>query len=64
MALKIRIASRIIMLVSALTKFRYGEEVSGMVWEELAPYFAGQKTAEEAAKALDSRVQLYLDERK
>lgn len=43
---------------------RYGEEVSGMVWEELAPYFAGQKTAEEAAKALDSRVQLYLDERK
>lgn len=39
-------------------------EISGMVWEELEPYFAGQKTAEEAAKTLDNRVQLYLDERK
>lgn len=39
-------------------------EIYSMVWEELGPYFAGQKTAEEAAKALDNRVQLYLDERK
>lgn len=41
----------------------YVSAISGMVSEELAPYFAGDITAEEAAKKLDNRVQLYLDER-
>ncbi len=41
----------------------YASAISGMVSEELAPYFAGDITAEEAAKKLDNRVQLYLDER-
>lgn len=35
-----------------------------VVWEELAPYFEGQISAEEAAEKLHNRVQLYLDERK
>lgn len=30
--------------------------------EELEPFFAGQCSAEEAARKLDNRVQLYLDE--
>ncbi len=34
-----------------------------VIWEELAPYFAGDITAEQAAEKLDNRVQLYLDER-
>lgn len=42
----------------------YAQEIQGMAREELAPYFAGQRTAEEAARLLDNRVQLYLDERK
>lgn len=37
--------------------------ISGMVSEELAPYFAGDVTAEEAAEKLNNRVQLYLNER-
>lgn len=37
--------------------------IFGMVEEELAPYFAGEITAERAAQILDNRVQLYLDER-
>ena len=40
----------------------YAEAVYSMVAEELAPYFSGDISAEEAAKKLDSRVQLYLDE--
>ena len=43
---------------------RYAREIQGMISEELMPYFAGQKTAEEVAGILNSRVQLYLDERK
>lgn len=35
-----------------------------IIWEELEPYFAGDISAEEAARKLDNRVQLYLDERK
>ncbi len=37
--------------------------IGSMVDEELAPYFDGDVSAEQAAKILDNRVQLYLDER-
>lgn len=40
------------------------QEIEGIVYEELVPYFAGQRTAEEAAGLLHNRVQLYLDENK
>lgn len=39
-------------------------ELETMVREELAPYFAGDCSAEEAVGKLDNRVQLYLNERK
>lgn len=39
-------------------------EIEPILWGELEPYFNGEKTAEEATKILDKRVQLYLDERK
>lgn len=42
----------------------YAAEIMSLVYEELEPYFAGQRTAAEAAANLDNRVQLYLDERK
>lgn len=38
------------------------EAVMDIVSEELEPFFAGQCSAEEAARKLDNRVQLYLDE--
>lgn len=37
-------------------------EVAAIIQEELAPYFAGSCSAEEAAGKLHNRVQLYLDE--
>lgn len=40
----------------------YAEAIYSIVAEELAPYFMGDISAEEAAKNLDNRVQLYLDE--
>lgn len=39
-------------------------EIKSIVSEELAPFFAGECSAEEAAKKLDNRVQLYLDEQR
>ncbi len=39
-------------------------EISVMAEEELDPFFAGIRTAQEVAEALDKRVQLYLDEQK
>lgn len=39
-------------------------EIYNIASEELAPYFAGDCSAEEAAGKLDNRVQLYFDERK
>ncbi len=39
------------------------KQIENIVYEELTPYFAGEISAEEAAKKLDNRVQLYLDER-
>lgn len=42
----------------------HAAEIMSIVYEELEPYFAGQRTAAEAAANLDNRVQLYLDERK
>lgn len=38
-------------------------QISGMIEEELAPYFGGDITAAQAAENLQSRVQLYLNER-
>ena len=38
------------------------EAVMDIVSEELEPFFTGQCSAEEAARKLDNRVQLYLDE--
>ena len=34
-----------------------------IISEELAPFFAGERTAEEAANVMNSRVQIYLDEK-
>lgn len=42
----------------------HAQDIMWMVNEELQPYFSGQRTAREAAAMLDSRVQIYLDERK
>lgn len=41
----------------------YAADLINILFEELQPYFDDVKTAEEAAEALDNRVQLYLDER-
>ena len=38
--------------------------ISGIVLEEAAAYFAGQKTAEEVATIIQSRIQVYISETK
>ena len=37
--------------------------IGDIISEELAPFFAGERTAEEAANVMNSRVQIYLDEK-
>lgn len=49
------------LLENAQPAFDLGE-VAVMVEEELAPFFGGSRSAQEAADILDKRVQLYLDE--
>lgn len=39
------------------------ETIESIVWEEAAAYVSGDKSAAEVARIVDSRVQLYLDER-
>lgn len=43
---------------------RWGNNISRIVLEEAGAFFAGDKSAEDAAKLIQNRVQLYLDERK
>lgn len=38
------------------------KDIEDIIYEELRDYYAGDKTAEEAAEIIDNRVQLYLDE--
>ena len=38
------------------------EEIYSIISEEAAPYFAGQKSAEEVAKIIQSRIQIYVSE--
>ncbi|MCD7836918.1 MAG: extracellular solute-binding protein, partial [Lachnospiraceae bacterium] len=40
----------------------YNDDVSNIVSEEAAAYFSGQKTAEEVAAVIQSRVQIYVNE--
>lgn len=51
------------LLENARPAFELGE-LETILQEELAPYFDGTRTAQETAGILNSRVQLYLDERK
>lgn len=52
------------MVENACPGNRYISQIEGMIYDELQPYFKGERTAEEAARILNNRVQLYLDERK
>ncbi len=42
--------------------YYYDSSISDIIAEEAAPYFAGQKTAEQAADIIQSRVQIYVNE--
>lgn len=42
--------------------YYYDASISDIIAEEAAPYFAGQKTAEQAADIIQSRVQIYVNE--
>ena len=41
---------------------RESEEIYAIIGEEAAPYFAGQKSAEEVANIIQSRVRIYVSE--
>ena len=51
------------MLNNPLYRYEYNP-IRAIVAEETNPFFNGDKTAEEVAKIIDNRVQLYLDETK
>lgn len=42
---------------------QWQNDIWDIIWEEALPFFYGEKPAEEVAKVIDSRVQMYLDER-
>ena len=42
--------------------YYYDSGIVDIILEEAAPYFAGQKTAQQAADIIQSRVQIYVDE--
>ncbi|NLH02375.1 MAG: hypothetical protein GX488_10945 [Clostridiales bacterium] len=42
----------------------YDETILGIIESEALPFFAGQKTAEETAKIIQSKVSLYVSEQK
>jgi ABC-type glycerol-3-phosphate transport system substrate-binding protein len=50
------------MITSAETLFVRDENIAAIISEETDPYFAGQKTAEEAAEIIQTRMSIYLSE--
>ena len=51
--------------ILSVNKCYYGNtDIANIVSEETAPYFTGQKSAEEVAKIIQSRAQIYVDERR
>lgn len=44
--------------------YQWQNDIWDIIEEEALPFFYGDKPAEKTAKAIDSRVQVYLDERK
>lgn len=53
------------MLEYAVYSYTAGNnDIWDIVWDEASPFFYGEKSAEEVAQVIDSRIQLYLDERK
>ena len=51
-------------LESCVPRPKSHEDIESIVWEDASSYIEGNKSAEEAAKIVDNRVQLYLDELK
>ncbi|MCR4771019.1 MAG: extracellular solute-binding protein [Oscillospiraceae bacterium] len=50
-------------LISSVTSvFRYSEDVLAIIEEESGAYFAGQKSAQDVASIIQSRVQIYVSE--
>ncbi|MBR3555343.1 MAG: hypothetical protein IKN89_05475 [Oscillospiraceae bacterium] len=50
------------LLDGALRSASYDQTIADIVHEEAAAYFAGQRTAEEVSKRIQSRVELYMSE--
>ena len=50
------------LLDSALRSTSYDQTIAGIVHEEAAAYFAGQRSAEEVSQRIQSRAELYLSE--
>lgn len=43
-------------------RYEYNDALMEIITEEVAPYFAGQKSVDEAAEVMQNRVQLYMNE--
>jgi hypothetical protein len=44
--------------------YRPDDEICSIVWDEAAAYFSGEKSAEEVANLIQSRVQIYVNEQR
>ena len=64
-ALKPEQVDQIRELILTTTKVAdYNQEILGIVSEQAAPFFAGQKTAEEVAKLVQSKANIYVNEQR
>lgn len=43
-------------------RYEYNDALMEIITEEVAPYFAGQKSVDEAAEVMQNRVQFYMNE--
>ena len=51
--------------IYSINKCYYGNtDISNIIEEEIASYFSGQKSAQEVAKVIQSRAQIYVDEKR
>ena len=51
-------------LYSFTQVYKQDDTLLNIITEESAPYFAGQKSAQEVAKVIQSRAQIYVNEKR
>ena len=58
-------ADELMQIINSTHKIsRYDENISGIIGEEVEAYFAGQRSVQDTANMIQSRVKLYVNEQR